>query len=121
MASLTRAELMEKYGLSRHAMKKLWAGRAENGHPEPVEQVGKAMYWDDAAWAAWFAALTPPEPELVSMAEAGRLLGLAPSTVTVYAGRPPRGWPEPVSEQALGGGRVRRMYRRADVLAYGRD
>jgi hypothetical protein len=119
MPSLTRSELMEQYGLSRHTMKKLWAERATNGHPEPTSVVGKAMFWDSDAFGAWLGSLTPPETELVSMAEAGRLLGLAPSTVTVYAKRPPKGWPEPVSEEALGGGRIRRFYRRTDVLAYG--
>jgi hypothetical protein len=116
----SRDQLAESSGLSKHALKELWAGRAVNGHPEPVERRGRAMFWDPAAWTAWHAALpAAPEPELVTLAEAGRLLGLAPSSVTVYASRPPKGWPEPAAETSLGGGRVRRLYRRADVLAYG--
>lgn len=56
--------------------------------------------------------------DLVTLAEAGRMLGLAPSSVTVYAGRPPAGWPEPVQVVTLGGGRARRLYRRSDITAY---
>ncbi len=117
----TRDELAAAHGLSRHRLKQLWADREHNGHPAPARRHGKALYWDAAAWAAWYAALPADEPgDLVTMAEAGRLLGLAPSTVTVYARRPPTGWPEPVSEEPLAGGRIRRRYRRTDVLAYAR-
>ncbi|GAA3220129.1 hypothetical protein GCM10010468_44530 [Actinocorallia longicatena] len=115
----SRDRLAELSGLSRHALKSLWADRESNGHPEPAERRGKALYWDPDAWTAWHASLAAPaEKDLLTLAEAGRLLGLAPSSVTVYASRPPKGWPEPVGEVALGGGRVRRLYRRADVLAY---
>ncbi|WP_199486665.1 hypothetical protein [Actinomadura logoneensis] len=123
---LTRDELGARHGLSRHRLKQLWGERAENGHPAPARQVGKALYWDDAEWSAWYAAYTAerarPEEgpdDLVTLAEAARILGLAPSSATVYAGRPPAGWPVPAREERLGGGRVRRLYRRADVLAYG--
>lgn len=115
----TRDQLAEAHGLSRHALKELWAARDSNGHPEPVHRHGKTLYWDAEEWDAWHQSLAAaPEKELLTLAEAGRLLGLAPSTVTVYASRPPRGWPEPVEEIPLGGGRVRRLYRRSDVLAY---
>jgi predicted DNA-binding transcriptional regulator AlpA len=118
----TRDELAGRHGLSRHMMKKLWSERATNGHPEPVRRSGKALYWSAREWDAWYAALqddtAPQDDELITLAEAGRLLGLAPSSVTVYAGRPPAGWPEPVAEQPLGGGRVRRLYRRSDITAY---
>ncbi|MDX6742491.1 hypothetical protein [Actinocorallia sp. A-T 12471] len=119
---LSRDGLAAAYGVSRHALKELWAAREDNGHPEPALTHGKALYWDAAAWDAWYRALPSGdegEPsELVTLAEAGRLLGLSSGSVTVYASRPPKGWPEPVEEVALGGGRVRRLYRRADVLAY---
>ncbi|TYK51445.1 helix-turn-helix transcriptional regulator [Actinomadura decatromicini] len=122
---VTRDELSARYGLSRHALKKLWSERESNGHPDAALQVGKALYWDERQWAAWYegreehSAADDDPDALVTLAEAGRILGLAQSSVTVYAKRPPAGWPEPVREEALGGGRVRRLYRRGDVLAYG--
>ncbi|WP_153536680.1 hypothetical protein [Actinomadura macrotermitis] len=117
----TRDELAERHGLSRHRLKQLWADRAANGHPEPAHRHGKALYWDEAAWTAWYAALAEPAGspgDLVTLAEAARILGLAQSSATVYAKRPPAGWPAPAREEPLGGGRVRRLYRRADILAY---
>ncbi|WP_246053319.1 helix-turn-helix transcriptional regulator [Actinocorallia herbida] len=121
---LSREGLAARHGLSKHALKELWAARETNGHPQPALVKGKALYWDGDAWAAWYRALpTGPEPDpdaLVTLAEAGRLLGLSPGSVTVYASRPPKGWPAPVEEVALGGGRVRRLYRRDDVLSYRR-
>jgi hypothetical protein len=122
---VTRDELSARYGLSRHALKKLWGERESNGHPDVAYQVGKALYWDEKEWAAWYAGLQERSADdgdpdaLVTLAEAARILGLAQSSVTVYAKRPPTGWPEPVRQEALGGGRVRRLYRRGDVLAYG--
>lgn len=122
---VTRDQLAERHGLSRHALKKLWAERENNGHPEPVRQVGKALYWDEDAWADWYSAHQAPgeaDPdELITLAEVGRILGLAPSSVTVYVKRPPVGWPSAVAEEPLSGGRVRRLYRREDVLAYARS
>lgn len=121
----SRDELAAAHGLSRHRLKQLWAECSANGHPAPARQVGKALYWDAEQWAAWYAEHTRAGAEqtadpddLITMAEAGRLLGLAPSTVTVYAGRPPAGWPEPAEVRPLGAGRVRRLYRRADVQRY---
>ncbi|MEV4255018.1 hypothetical protein AB0J52_17840 [Spirillospora sp. NPDC049652] len=123
---LSRDELGAEHGLSRHRLKQLWSERAGNGHPEPARQVGKALYWDGAEWSAWYTAYTAREADpaespddLVTLAEAARILGLAQSSATVYAKRPPAGWPTPAREEKLGGGRVRRLYRRADVLAYG--
>jgi predicted DNA-binding transcriptional regulator AlpA len=121
---LSRDELAAEHGLSRHALKSLWAERAANGHPEPAHQAGKALYWDAGGWAAWYdghQAAAPGEPdELVTLAEAARLLGLAQSSVTVYVKRPPVGWPDPAEEESLAGGRIRRLYRRSDILAYAR-
>ncbi|WP_026415731.1 hypothetical protein [Actinomadura oligospora] len=123
---ITRDELGARHGLSRHRLKQLWSERVDNGHPAPARQVGKALYWDDAEWSAWYAeysakAARPEESpdDLVTLAEAARILGLAQSSATVYAKRPPAGWPTPAREERLGGGRVRRLYRRSDVLAYG--
>ncbi|MGI8332563.1 hypothetical protein ACRYCC_21645 [Actinomadura scrupuli] len=120
----TRDELAAEHGLSRHALKSLWAERAVNGHPEPARQVGRALYWDGGQWAAWYEghrASAAGEPgELVTLAEAARILGLAQSSVTVYVKRPPAGWPEPAEEERLAGGRVRRRYRRSDILGYAR-
>ncbi|MFD0901452.1 hypothetical protein [Actinomadura sediminis] len=120
---VARDDLAARHGLSRHRLKQLWADRASNGHPEPAHRSGKAMYWDEAEWTAWYAALAERPPaespdDLVTLAEAARILGLAPSSVTVYAKRPPAGWPEPARVESLGGGRVRRLYRRRDVESY---
>lgn len=121
---LTRDELAAEHGLSRHALKRLWAERAVNAHPEPAHQVGKALYWDAGLWAAWYEeyhAAEPGEPgDLLTPAEVARVLGLAQSSVTVYVKRPPAGWPDPAAEESLAGGRVRRRYRRSDILAYAR-
>jgi predicted DNA-binding transcriptional regulator AlpA len=122
----TRDELATTYGLSRHALKTLWAEREDNGHPGAARQIGKALYWDEAAWATWYDGYrrsrdddSDGDPgELVTLAQVARILGLAQTSVTVYVKRPPAGWPEPAEEQALAGGRVRRLYRRADILAY---
>src|SRR5262245_44121208 len=51
---VTRDELSVRYGLSRHALKKLWSERERNGHPDVACQVGKALYWDEKQWAAWY-------------------------------------------------------------------
>ncbi|MFP3960981.1 hypothetical protein SMC26_01505 [Actinomadura fulvescens] len=120
---VTRDDLIARHNLSRHTLKKLWADRAENGHPQPVHQVGKALYWNESEWLAWYesyvrrAPTTAPD-DLVTLAEAARILGLAQSSATVYAKRPPAGWPEPAEEQPLGGGRIRRLYRRQDIETY---
>ncbi|POM27060.1 hypothetical protein BTM25_14680 [Actinomadura rubteroloni] len=117
----TRDDLAARHGISKHRLKQLWAEREANGHPEPVRRHGKALFWDEAAFLSWYAGLGAPSApdDLITLAEAGRMLGLAPGSVTVYASRPPRGWPEPVRVETLAGGRVRRLYRRADVAAYG--
>lgn len=119
----TRDELAARHGVSRHRLKQLWADRASNGHPDVAHRSGKAMYWDEAAWTSWYRALgdhpADEDPDdLVTLADAARILGLAQTSVTVYAKRPPAGWPEPAQVEPLGGGRVRRLYRRRDILAY---
>lgn len=122
---VTRDELATRHGLSPHALKRLWAERAANGHPEAAHQAGRALYWDSSAWAAWYEehrrSHDRDPADLVTLAEVARILGLAQSTVTVYAGRPPAGWPEPAVREALGGGRIRRLYRRSDITAYARN
>ncbi|MFB4306084.1 hypothetical protein [Actinomadura sp. GTD37] len=120
---VTRDELAARHGVSRHRLKQLWADRAANGHPGVAHREGKALYWDEDAWTAWYRALEerPPEEgpdDLVTLADAARILGLAQTSVTVYPRRPPAGWPEPARVEPLGGGRVRRLYRRRDILAY---
>ncbi|GAA0573384.1 hypothetical protein ACN3XK_09785 [Actinomadura welshii] len=120
---VTRDQLAARHNVSRHRLKRLWADRASNGHPDVAHRAGKAMYWDEAAWTSWYTALgeRPPEEDpdgLVTLADAARILGLAQTSVTVYPKRPPAGWPEPAKVEPLGGGRVRRLYRRRDILAY---
>lgn len=118
-----RDALAARHGLSRHRLKRLWADREANGHPDVAHQAGKALYWDVAEWDAWYAGLAERRADgdpddLVTLADAARILGLAQTSVTVYPKRPPAGWPEPAREEPLGGGRVRRLYRRRDILAY---
>ncbi|WP_242889464.1 hypothetical protein [Actinomadura litoris] len=118
-----RDELAARHGVSRHRLKQLWADRESNGHPDAAHRAGKALYWNEEEWAAWYAALTerPREEgpdDLVTLAEAARILGLAQTSVTVYPKRPPAGWPEPARVEQLGGGRVRRLYRRRDIQSY---
>ncbi|MFG2085793.1 hypothetical protein [Spirillospora sp. NPDC048824] len=120
---VTRDQLAARHNVSRHRLKELWAGRASNGHPDVAHRSGKALYWDEAAWTAWFTAYeerpSDEDPDdLVTLADAARILGLAQTSVTVYPKRPPAGWPEPARVEPLGGGRVRRLYRRRDILAY---
>jgi len=122
-ALATRDDLMAKHNLSRHTLKKLWAERETNGHPPVAHQSGKSLYWNESDWTAWYKTHTQATPtespdDLVTLAEAARILGLAQSSATVYAKRPPAGWPEPAEEVPLAGGRVRRLYRRSDIDAY---
>jgi predicted DNA-binding transcriptional regulator AlpA len=119
----TRDDLMAKHNLSRHTLKKLWAERATNNHPAPAHQSGKTLYWNESEWSAWYKTHSQATPEespddLITLAEAARILGLAQSSTTVYAKRPPAGWPEPAEEIPLAGGRVRRLYRRSDIHTY---
>ncbi|MGP4026588.1 hypothetical protein [Actinomadura sp. 3N407] len=120
---VTRDQLAARHNVSRHRLKQLWADRASNGHPDAAHRSGKALYWDEAAWTAWFTAYEERPPgedpdDLVTLADAARILGLAQTSVTVYPKRPPAGWPEPARVEPLGGGKVRRLYRRRDILAY---
>ncbi|MBO2448366.1 hypothetical protein J4573_14775 [Actinomadura barringtoniae] len=119
----TRDDLMAKHNLTRHTLKKLWAERDTNNHPAPAHQSGKSLYWNESAWTTWYTNYTQSAPaespdDLVTLAEAARILGLAQSSATVYAKRPPAGWPEPAEEVPLAGGRVRRLYRRSDIETY---
>jgi hypothetical protein len=57
--------------------------------------------------------------DLLTLAQGARVLGLAPNTVTVYANRPPEGWPEPDQYETRPDGRVhRRRYRRRRFWEY---
>ncbi|MEU5877373.1 hypothetical protein [Spirillospora sp. NPDC047279] len=120
---VTRDDLTARHGISRHTLKKLWSERADNGHPAPAHQSGRTLYWNESEWLTWYEAHGSAAPEvspddLVTLAEAARILGLAQSSATVYAKRPPAGWPQPAEEEPLGGGRVRRLYRRRDIETY---
>ncbi|WP_242903301.1 hypothetical protein [Actinomadura terrae] len=118
-----RDELAARHGVSRHRLKQLWADRESNGHPDVAHRAGKALYWNEEEWAVWYTSHIerPSEDapdDLVTLAEAARILGLAQTSVTVYPKRPPAGWPEPARVEQLGGGRVRRFYRRRDIESY---
>jgi hypothetical protein len=67
-------------------------------------------------WPSTSAAHADDE---LTAAELGRVLGLAPNSITVYVKRPPVGWPEPVIDEVLpGSGRHRRRYLRRQAWEY---
>ncbi|MFD8757396.1 hypothetical protein ACFV0O_41450 [Kitasatospora sp. NPDC059577] len=127
----SRADLAARHALARGTLDRMWALRGENGHPEPVKTVEKSMYWDSAEWDAWYAEYRRKaqraelhvdrsgDPEdLVTLAQAARILGVEPTSITHYPKNPPRNWPQPVQEEELPSGRMRRRYRRADIWRY---
>ncbi|MFI6984180.1 hypothetical protein ACIBSV_37040 [Embleya sp. NPDC050154] len=128
---ITRAGLEERHGLARSTLERLWALREDNGHPTPVKTLDRVMYWDSDRWEAWYAehkrrtqrreihADRSGNPDdLLTLAEAARVLGVTPVSIAHHPERMPRGWPRPVEEEQLPSGRLRRRYRRADIWTY---
>ncbi|MFF4371507.1 hypothetical protein [Streptomyces sp. NPDC001594] len=128
---VSRADLEQRHGLARSTLERLWALREENGHPEPVKTLDRVMYWDAGQWEAWYAEYkkrtqrrevyldrSGDPDDLLTLAEVARVLGVTPVSIGHYPKRMPRGWPQPVEEEELPSGRLRRWYRRADIWSY---
>ncbi|GGL15498.1 hypothetical protein GCM10010094_90480 [Streptomyces flaveus] len=128
---VTRADLQERHGLARSTLERLWALREENEHPAPVKTLDRVMYWDHDQWEAWYADYkkrtqrreihvdrSGNPDDLLTLAEAARVLGVTPVSIAHHPKRMPRGWPQPVEEEQLPSGRLRRWYRRADIWTY---
>jgi hypothetical protein len=124
-------ELAQLVGRSRSTLARLWEQRDTNGHPNFRKRVEGTFYWDPAEYKTWFEDdyLTGADRaarvdfsgnagDELTLAEFGRVLGLAPNTVTVYAKRPPAGWPQPVIDERLHSGRHRRRYTRQQAWDY---
>ncbi|MFJ9968991.1 hypothetical protein [Streptomyces avermitilis] len=127
----SRAQLASRHGLAQGTIAQLWGRRQQNGHPKPVKTVNQTMYWNPAEWDAWYAGYkklaqrtqldvnrSGNPDDLITLSEAARVLGVEPTSITNYPTRPPRGWPQPVQEEQLPSGRLRRWYRRADIWHY---
>jgi hypothetical protein len=122
----TRSDLIRLRGKSLAFFEGLYRDRDSNGHPAPVGKVGRSWAWDATAWDKWYDTLTGPgrvdrsgnPDDLITLAEAARVLGMNPTSITRYPDRPPRGWPDPDQSEELAGGRVRRWYRRRKIWAY---
>lgn len=128
---VSRAGLEDRYGLARSTLERLWALRDDNAHPEPAKTVDRVMYWDPDAWDTWYTDYkkrtqrrvihpdrTGSPDDLLTLAEAARVLGVTPVSLAHHPTRMPRGWPEPAEERQLPSGRPRRLYRRADIWTY---
>ncbi|MET7718481.1 hypothetical protein [Streptomyces sp. NPDC005407] len=127
----SRTQLAARHGLAKGTIDRLWGLREENGHPEPAKTVDRTMYWDPTEWDDWYAGYkkrsqrtelqvdrSGDPDDLITLADAARVLGVEPTSITNYPKRPPRGWPHPVEEEQLPSGRLRRRYRRADIWKY---
>lgn len=127
----SRTQLAARHGLAKGTIDQLWGRREENGHPEPVRTVNQTIYWNPAEWDAWYAGYKKRAQrtqldvdrsgnpnDLITLSEAARVLGVEPTSITNYPKRPPRRWPQPVEEEPLPSGRLRRWYRRADIWHY---
>ncbi|WP_327687159.1 hypothetical protein [Streptomyces sp. NBC_00467] len=128
---VSRADLENRTGLARSTLDRMWALREDNGHPEPVKTLDRVMYWDPDQWDTWYADYkkrtqrrelhpdrTGNPDDLLTLAQAARLLGVKPASIAHYPTRMPRGWPQPAEEDELPRGRIRRRYRRADIWTY---
>ena len=128
---VTRADLENRSGLARSTLERLWALREENEHPAPVKTLDRVMYWDPDQWDTWYdgykkrtqrRAIRPDRAgdpdDLLTLAQAARVLGVTPVSLAHHPTRMPRGWPEPARQEPLPSGRPRRLYRRADIWTY---
>jgi hypothetical protein len=127
----TREDLQARTGLGLSTLAGLYRERETNGHPAPVKRVGITMYWDPQVWDAWYARYRAAQKwrtpvsrsgnaeDLISLAEAARVLGMQPTSITRYPDRPPNHWPAPAEERVTPKGSVKRKYRRGDIWRYG--
>ena len=54
----------------------------------------------------------------ITLADAARVGGMKPTSITRYPERPPVGWPAPIREESTPGGNQKRAYRAGDVWDY---
>lgn len=121
-------DIAARHGFSRATAARLWDQRATNGHPAWAKRAGRVLYWRASEYDSWYAdyrrASGPKvrrggDPdERVTLAGAARILGMDPTSITMYPQRPPQGWPEPVEVEQLPSGRLRRWYTRAQIQRY---
>jgi hypothetical protein len=124
-------DLAALVGRSRSTLARLWDQRDTNSHPPTRKRVDGTFYWDPDEYKDWFENVylagadraarvdfSGNGDDELTPAEFGRVLGLAPNTVTVYMKRPPAGWPQPVIDELLDSGRHRRRYRRRQAWDY---
>lgn len=131
----TRAELTALHGISDSTLQSWERHRDTTGYPEPVGTINRGkgvrppLAWDAEEWNTWYSQrLTDTRnhsgnraghaDDLVTLSEAARILGVEPTSITMYPKRPPTGWPKPITEEELPSGRMRRSYRRGDIWTY---
>lgn len=132
-AVYTRADITARYGIPL-GTQELWErDRTRTGYPNSVGTVkqgkGRPKVWDASEYDAWHdryeqqqarpASNRAGDPDdLITLSEAARIMGVEPTSITMYPKRPPAGWPDPAEEQDLPSGRTRRRYRRGDIWDY---
>jgi hypothetical protein len=103
---MTRAELAAAHGISKPTLDRLWAKRADNGHPDYADKDGRTLLWDADEWASWYASTQArpgpgeePDPdEEIGPAEFARILGHKHPKWVAEAARsttPPEQFPAP--------------------------
>lgn len=129
---ISRAEQTARTGMSPQRLSALYAERAHNGMPEPVDRVNRVLYWDETEWTAWHDAyqlakrtrLSPVDTtgdpdDLVTAAEAARILGYSShKTIHAYLRAHPGYFPDPDTTEELPSGRTRRFWLRRTIWAF---
>jgi hypothetical protein len=123
----TRAELSARAGYKGDVtLRNLWADRESNGHP-PARRIDRFLYWDLEQWERWFAAYRRQRngvdysgnaDEELPPAGQAKVLGIDTSAISHYRDSPPPGWPAPVREEELEGGRTREYRTRRQLWEY---
>ncbi|MFD9084543.1 hypothetical protein [Streptomyces erythrochromogenes] len=126
----SRTDLQDRTGLGLSTLALLWKERETNHHPEPEKIIGNTMYWNPATWDTWYQSYKANQQwrttvdhsgnanDLISLAEAARVLGMEPTNITKYPVRPPKYWPAPAEETTTPKGFIKRKYRRGDIWTY---
>jgi len=128
---LSRDELAERSGVPAGTLATLWQERKSNGHPPALRKAGRLLRWHGPTWLAWYEEQVrsdqprPPDrsgdpDDLITLAEAARVMGMNPTSITMYPQRPPKGWPPPRYCEDHAGGTPRRRYLRRDIWEYDR-
>jgi len=128
----TRDDIAARHGLAYSTLEKWERERQSTSYPQPVGTInrGKGVRppkaWDAEEWDAWYdnwrskpSGNRAGHPDdLITLAEAARIMHVEPTSITMYPKRPPSGWPEPAEAEELPSGRTRRRYRRGDIWEY---